>query len=81
MNFSAVVGRVRFDFKGEMVESGRVLEGSERMRVLRDSKGFRFFSLSTALSRYGSRTHLILAFMKVRMWWRRRWWWDAAVAE
>lgn len=45
------MGRFSWGFKGETADRGRVWEGWERMRVLRKSKGFRFFSLSTAVSR------------------------------
>lgn len=54
------------------VEIGMVLEGWDRIRVLRERSGLRFFSFSTAVSRYGSRTHLTLALMKVRVVVRRR---------
>nr|GMC89751.1 hypothetical protein CUMW_190200 [Ipomoea batatas] len=68
MNLTAVVGRPSWGFRAAIVRSGRVLDGWERITVLRESKGLRFFSFSTALSRYGSRTHLTLAFTNVRTW-------------
>nr|GMC81374.1 hypothetical protein CUMW_190200 [Ipomoea batatas] len=68
MNLEAVVGRPSWGFRAAMVRSGRVLDGWERITVLRESKDLRFFSFSTALSRYGSRTHLTLAFTNVRTW-------------
>jgi hypothetical protein len=39
--------------------------------LLREMACLRSFSLWTAKSRYGSRTHLILALMNVRIWWKR----------
>lgn len=54
------------------MEIGMVLEGCDRIRFLRERSGLRFFSFSTAVSRYGSRTHLTLALMKVRVVVRRR---------
>lgn len=70
INFWAVVGRWRWGFRGETVERGIVWKGCEMIRVFSKSKGLRFFSFSMAVSRYGSRTHLILAFIKVRINWR-----------
>jgi hypothetical protein len=62
------VGRWRWGLSREAVERGRELEGVERMWFLREMACFRSFSRSTAKSRYGSRTHLILASTKVRIW-------------
>jgi hypothetical protein len=39
--------------------------------LLREMACLRSFSLWTAKSRYGSRTHLIPALMNVRIWWKR----------
>lgn len=63
-----VEGRLRWwwCFWEERVERGRVLEGWEVIRVLRMSKGLRFFWVWMKVSRYGSWTHLTLALMKVR---------------
>lgn len=49
-----------------MRETGRDLEGSFFMRVLRESKGLRFFSRSTAWSRPRSRTSLKVPSKMVR---------------
>lgn len=64
-----------------VAETGKVLEGWERIRDLRERSGLRFFSFSTAVSRYGSRTHLTLALMKVRVVVRRWWWRRRLVAD
>ena len=53
------------------MERERDLEGVERIWFLREMACLRSFSLWTAKSRYGSRTHLILALMNVRIWWKR----------
>jgi hypothetical protein len=38
--------------------------------LLREMACLRSFSLWTAKSRYGSRTHLIMALMNVQIWWK-----------
>lgn len=65
-NFRAVLGRFKRGLRRDREERGRDLDGEERISFLTEMACLRSFSLETALSRYGSRTHLTLAAMKVR---------------
>ena len=66
-NLEDVMERSRRGLRREASERGRDLEGSERIWFLKEMACLRSFSLSTAKSRYGSRTHLTFASTKVRV--------------
>ena len=67
-NFLAVFRRSKWDLRREREEIDKYFEGEEMIWFLKKMTCLRSFSLETVVSRYGSRTHLTLAAMKLRRW-------------